>query len=242
MKADNIISWIRGFFGDSGASAVIGISGGKDSTVAAALCAAALGRERVVGVLMPQGVQSDIDVSYAVCDFLGISGERRIEVNIGDAVTALYNAVPCKLGSVATSNTPARVRMAVLYAIAASVSGGGRVVCTCNLSEAYVGWETKFGDNVGDFSPLGNLTVGEVKAVGYALGLPAQFIEKIPVDGLQPKSDEEALGFSYAVLDRYLREGVCEDDAVLARIESLHRGSAHKRKPIPTFVQGTGNK
>jgi NAD+ synthase len=237
-RSEKIVQWIRGICGD--ATAVIGISGGKDSTVAAALCVEALGADRVVGVLMPQGTQADIDVSYAVCEHLGI---RSIEVNIEAAVESLYEAIDVngvELAAVATSNTPARVRMATLYAVAASLNqegGGGRVVCTGNLSEAYVGWETKFGDSAGDFAPLLGLTVGEVKDVGYELDLPAEFIEKTPIDGLQPKTDEEALGFDYATLDRFIREGVCDDSEVRARIEHLHRISEHKRNPIPMFQE-----
>ena len=238
---DSIVQWINEFFADSGATAVIGISGGKDSTVAAALCVEALGKERVVGVLMPQGTQSDIDVSYKVCEYLDI---RAIEVNIGEVTELLCDAIDVngiELSTVALTNTPARVRMTVLYAVAASVDGGGRVVCTCNASETYIGWETKFGDAVGDFSPLGNLTVGEVKALGYELGLPAEFVEKVPIDGLpnadgQVKSDEEAIGFTYSELDGYIREGVCENEQTKAKIEAMHAASAHKRNPIPKFL------
>jgi len=232
-EKNNIINWIRGYFrnnADNDTKAVIGISGGKDSTIAAALCVAALGKERVAGVLMPQGKQSDIDVSYAVCRHLGI---EHSEININKAVQGLYAAIPFNINDVATMNTPARIRMATLYAIAAAVNG--RVVNTCNASEIYVGWGTKFGDNVGDFSPLAEFTVTEVKAIGYELGLPVEFVEKLPIDGLCGKSDESALGFSYEILDKYIKTGVCENIDIKERIEMLHRQSAHKRNPIPTY-------
>jgi NAD+ synthase len=234
-QKDSITAWISDLFKGTDSVVVIGISGGKDSTIAAALCVEALGRERVVGVLMPQDKQPDIDVSYAVCEYLRI---RQIEVNIGDTVAALGNEIESaggiELNKAAHQNMPARIRMTTLYAVAAALNG--RVVNTCNASETFVGWETKFGDAAGDFSPLGNLTVGEVKAIGYELGLPAEWIEKTPIDGLCGESDEEALGFSYAALDRYLIEGSINDEQIEAKILEMHRNSAHKRKPMPKYV------
>ena len=240
-----IIAWIADYFANApaDAKAVIGISGGKDSTVSAALCVEAIGAKRVIGVLMPQGKQSDIDVSYAVCKHLGI---EYVEVNIGETVEALYGALRLssqdvdslfalskELPDVLRFNTPARIRMAVLYGVAATVNG--RVVNNCNLSETFVGWGTKFGDMAGDFSPIAELTVTEVKAVGRALGLPAQFIDKTPIDGLCGKSDEEGLGFSYDTLDKYIRQGICECENDKNRILSLHVCSEHKRNTIPRF-------
>ncbi|MCL2072054.1 MAG: NAD(+) synthase [Oscillospiraceae bacterium] len=232
---DEIIDWIKSYFDATGgdAKAVIGISGGKDSAIAAALCVEAVGKERVIGVLMPQGVQSDIDVSYSVCKHLGI---RHHEINIGEAVNALYSpiqAVGLELNDIAVFNTPARVRMATLYAV--SGIEGGRVVNTCNLSETFVGWETKYGDSAGDFSPISDLTVTEVKAIGYELALPAEFIEKTPIDGLCGKTDEDGLGFSYNTLDKYIREGICDDEHSKNRILELQVRSEHKRNPIPQF-------
>jgi NAD+ synthase len=236
---DKIVSWISEYFAQNATSetnAVIGISGGKDSTVAAALCVAALGKERVYGVLMPQGEQPDIDVSYAVCEHLGI---RHIEVDIGETIQTLYDAIDVnglELKEDTVRNTPARLRMTTLYAVAASLAGGGRVVNTGNASESYVGWETKFGDSVGDFSPLGGLTVGEVKSVGYELGVPPEWLEKVPIDGLCGKTDEEALGFTYETLDKYIREGVCENETLKTNIEKLHKQSEHKRVTMPIFT------
>ena len=123
--------------------------------------------------------------------------------------------------------------MTTLYAIAGAV--GGRVVNNCNLSESYVGYSTKFGDGAGDFGLLRNLTVTEVKAIGYELGLPAEFIEKVPVDGLQPKTDEDNLGFTYVVLDRYIREGICDDAETLLKIKAMHAISRHKVEAMPAF-------
>lgn len=234
---EDLLHWIQTYFAQNGTpetKAVIGISGGKDSSVVAALCVQALGRERVLGVLMPQGAQQDIDVSYALCRTLGIS---YVEVNVETAVDGLYDAIHrtgLTLNQVATFNTPARIRMSVLYAISAIV--GGRVANTCNLSEDWVGYATKFGDAAGDFSPLAKLTVTEVRALGRALGLPEQFVDKVPIDGLCGKSDEENLGFSYAVLDRYIREGVCEDARTKDLIDRMHKQNLHKLLPIPTFV------
>ena len=233
---NQIVKWIAEYFlnnASAEAKAIIGISGGKDSSVAAALCAEALGKERVFGVLMPQDLQPDIDMSYALCEELGI---KFAEINIGCPTQALYkeiNRTGLALNSIATVNTPGRIRMATLYAVCGIL--GGRVVNTCNLSEEWVGYSTKFGDSAGDFSPLSELTVTEVKAVGYETGLPKKFIDKTPIDGLCGKTDEENLGFAYVVLDKYIREGVCGDPKVKDRIDMLHKQNLHKLNPMPTF-------
>ncbi|MDR2866327.1 MAG: NAD(+) synthase [Methanomassiliicoccaceae archaeon] len=231
-----ITDWIADYFSKNGSpktKAVIGISGGKDSSVVAALCAEALGKERVLGVLMPQGRQDDIDMSYRLCRALDI---EYAEINIGRSVQALYDEIKAaglELNDVASFNTPARVRMATLYAISGIV--GGRVAETSNLSEIWVGYTTKFGDAAGDFSPLSNLTATEVKAVGRESGLADEFIDKVPKDGLCGKDDEDSFGFTYAALDRYIREGVCEDEAVRMKIDRLHVHGLHKVRPIPAF-------
>ncbi len=234
-----IVSWIAEYFRDNGSAetkAVVGISGGKDSSIVAALCVEALGCERVLGVLMPQGKQPDIDVAYDLCGALAIPF---VEINIDEPVKSLYDEIVragLTLNDAAVFNAPARVRMTTLYAVSAMV--GGRVANTCNLSEEWVGYSTKYGDSAGDFSPLANLTVTEVKAVGRTLGLAAKFIDKVPIDGLCGKTDEDNLGFTYGVLDRYIREGVCEDEATKERIDELHAMNLHKVKPMPTFTIG----
>ena len=237
--AQRIVKWIAAFFeetGPPGTKAIVGVSGGKDSSVTAALCAAALGRERVLGVLMPQGEQHDIDMAYGLCGTLDIP---RVEINIGAPVQALFGAIQAAgltLNDAAVFNTPARTRMTVLYAVAGIT--GGRVANTCNLSEDWVGYATKFGDAAGDFSPLSRLTATEVKAIGRELGLPARLVDKTPIDGLCGKTDEENLGFTYDVLDRYIREGVCEDQTVKDRIDRMHRQNMHKLNPMPSFDSG----
>jgi len=233
---DGLIEWIRDYFRENGSpdtKAVIGISGGKDSSVVAALCKEALGRDRVLGVLMPQGVQEDIDVAYEICEFLDVP---YLEINIKDPVQTLYDELGnagLRLNDVATFNTPARIRMTTLYAISGIV--GGRVANTCNLSENWVGYVTKFGDSAGDFSPLSGLTVKEVKEVGRELGLASKFIDKVPVDGLCGKTDEDNIGFSYDVLDRYIRENVCDDADIKDKIDRMRRLSLHKLNPIPEY-------
>ena len=203
--ANKCIEWIRRWFEEngSGCSAVIGISGGKDSSVAATLCAKALGAERVIGVLMPQGEQFDIDYSHELCELLGI---RKIEVNIGETVAALKAAFPFEPSVQTATNIPPRIRMTVLYAV--SQSNNGRVANTCNLSEDWVGYATRYGDGAGDFGPISHFTVQEVKAIGRYLGLPEKFVEKPPLDGLCGKTDEDNLGFTYAELETYFREVV----------------------------------
>lgn len=235
-----MVSWIENYFEENGpkSKAIIGISGGKDSSVVAAACTMALGKERVLGVLMPSGEQEDIDYSYDLCSHLGID---YTVINIGEPVEAELKALEQAakglgmegLSDVTRINTPARIRMTTLYGIAGFM--GGRVANTCNLSEDWVGYATKFGDGAGDFSPLAMLTVQEVKAIGRELGLPEKFIQKTPIDGLCGKTDEDNLGFTYAVLDRYIREGICEDLEVRIKIDRMHQYSLHKLLPMPHF-------
>ncbi len=213
---DEIVQWIRDWFEENGkgCKAVVGLSGGKDSSVVAALCVEALGKENVFGVMMPNGEQFDIDVSHKLAEHLGI---KSIVVNIKDAYEGIVGELAKHFDSFegqARVNLPPRLRMAALYAVSQTVNG--RVANTCNLSEDWVGYATKFGDGAGDFSPLSKLTVQEVKAVGRALGLPSMFVDKVPIDGLCGLSDEDNLGFTYAVLDRYIREGICEDEETRA--------------------------
>ena len=234
---DACVRWIRDWFEQNGpgCNAVLGISGGKDSSVCAALCAEALGADRVV---LPRELsideKPDIDDSFRLIAHLGI---RKYNVNIGPAFEALMTEVEERLGGPASRQTrinmAPRLRMTALYAI--SQSNNGRVVNTCNLSEDWVGYSTRYGDAAGDFSPLGGLTVQEVVAVGKVLGLPSDLVEKAPSDGLTGLTDEDNLGFSYAVLDKYIRTGVCEDPQTKARIDHKHVTNLFKLKPIPHF-------
>lgn len=231
---ESCIAWVRQFFAENGpqCNAVIGISGGKDSSVAAAVCVAALGKDRVIGVLMPKAEQFDIDMAYLLCDHLGI---RRYEINIADAVDGVLQNMPKDLPLTDQSkiNLPPRIRMATLYAVSQSLNG--RVVNTCNLSEDWVGYSTRYGDAAGDFSPLCNLTVAEVKEMGRFLGLPDVLVDKTPIDGLCGQTDEEKLGFSYAVLDRYIRTGEIDDLSVKQRIDTLHNNNLFKLQLMPSF-------
>jgi len=231
---NEIISWIRNFFERNGpnCNAIVGISGGKDSSIVAALCVEALGKDRVIGVLMPNGIQSDIHYAEMLVNHLGI---KSYIVNIADAVKGVINSIPSglELTSQTLINLPPRIRMATLYAI--SQSCNGRVANTCNLSEDWIGYSTRYGDSVGDFSPLARLTVTEIKAIGRVLGLPAELIDKDPSDGLCGKTDEDNLGFTYAILDRYIREGVCEDLEIKKKIDMLHEKNLFKLQLMPCY-------
>ena len=211
---------------------MVGISGGKDSSIAAALCVEALGKDRVIGVLMPQGEQGDIDMAYLLVNHLGI---QHYIVNIKDAVDGVLNHLPTELNVTAQTvqNLPPRIRMSTLYAVSQSVNG--RVCNTCNLSEDWVGYSTRYGDSVGDFSPLSHLTVTEIKEIGYLLGLPKELVNKTPIDGLCGKTDEENLGFTYAELDRYIREGVIDNEDKKRIIDEKHRNNLFKLELMPSF-------
>lgn len=229
---NDCVNWIRSFFAKNGpdCNAVVGISGGKDSSVVAALCVEALGRDRVIGVLMPNGEQADIAASYRLVEHLGI---RHYVVNIQDAVAGLTSAIPMDLTQQSCTNMQPRIRMTALYAV--SQCCNGRVANTCNLSEDWVGYSTRYGDSVGDFSPLSRLTVQEVKQIGTVLGLPAELVEKTPIDGLSGKSDEENLGFTYAELDCYIRTGEIADENKKKRIDALHEKNLFKLQLMPVF-------
>ena len=236
---EEAVEWIKKYFAENASEstkAVIGISGGKDSSVAAALCVKALGKERVIGVLMPRGEQADIDCSRLLVSHLGI---KSYEVNIGAAADALLAVVGgcVPLTDQAKINTPPRIRMSALYAVAACVEGGGRVVNTCNLSEDRVGYSTKFGDSAGDFSPMAYLTVTEILAIGEYLGLPDELVHKTPIDGLCGKTDEENLGFTYAELDRYIRglTDLSDKPELKAKIDRMERLNRHKLLEMPKF-------
>lgn len=226
------VQWIRDFFEENGkgCNAVVGISGGKDSSVVAALCVDALGKERVIGVLMPCGTQHDIDMAKLLVEHLGI---KHYIVNIKDAVDGLKAQLPFELSAQSVTNLPPRIRMSTLYAV--SQSHNGRVANTCNLSEDWVGYSTRYGDAAGDFSPCSHLTVDEVKQIGRILGLPDVLVDKTPIDGLCGKTDEENLGFTYAELDRYIRTGEIDDDAKKQRIDYLHRINQFKLELMPAF-------
>lgn len=228
------VEWIRNFFKNNGpdCNAVVGISGGKDSSIAAALCVEALGKERVIGVLMPQGEQHDIDMAYLLVNHLGI---KHFEVNIKDAVDGILKNMPegIEITPQTVQNIPPRIRMSTLYAV--SQSCNGRVANTCNLSEDWVGYSTRYGDSVGDFSPLSHLTVTEIKQIGYLLGLPKELVDKTPIDGLCGKTDEENLGFTYAELDVYIRTGKIEDEAKKELIDKKHKMNLFKLELMPSF-------
>jgi NAD+ synthase len=231
---DGCIKWIQDWFeqNGNGCNVIIGISGGKDSSVVAALCCKALGKEHVFGVLMPDGEQCDIDYSHDLCEYLGIDN---IVVDIHPAVMGVYESLGgrIEISEQSRVNLPPRIRMSVLYAI--SQSKNGRVANTCNLSEDWVGYSTRYGDSAGDFGPISRLTVAEVKEMGRYLGLPEKFIEKVPSDGLSGKSDEDKLGFTYAMLDKYIREGVIDDEEKKAKIDRLHKLNLFKLQTLPVY-------
>lgn len=231
---NDCVNWIKDFFekNGKGCNAVVGISGGKDSSVTAALCVEALGRDRVIGVLMPCGEQHDIDMAHLLVNHLGI---KHYVVNIKAAVDGMLEALPkdFDISEQTRINISPRIRMTALYAL--SQSNNGRVVNTCNLSEDWVGYATRYGDAAGDFSPLSHLTVTEVKEIGRVLGLPDVLVDKPPIDGLCGKTDEDNLGFTYAVLDKYIREGVIEDKAIKEIIDTKHKNNLFKLQLMPFF-------
>lgn len=243
---NDLIKWIQDWFekNGKGCNAIIGISGGKDSTVVAGLCVKALGNEKVIGVLMPNGEQKDISDSKKVCEVLGI---KNIVINIENTVNASKKDVLNNLKEIGVNelteqtitNLPPRIRMTTLYAVSQTLNG--RVLNTCNLSEDWIGYSTRYGDSAGDVAPLANLTVNEVRQVGLELGLPKELVFKTPSDGLCGKTDEDNLGFTYEVLDKYIRTGICEDVEVKNKIDHRHKINKFKIELMPVFKYGEVN-
>lgn len=228
-----IENFIKNYFVENGSpdtKAVIGISGGKDSTIAAALLVRALGPDRVIGVLMPESVQTDIDDSRKVCEILGI---QSFEINIGPACNALYKDFQddtfgeLLVNPQIRTNTPARIRMATLYMVASAV--GGRVCNTGNASEFFIGYTTKYGDLAGDFAILRNLTVREIYAIGDYLELPILLVHKHPSDGMSGKTDEENTGIPYDAIDDYLLDGIIPDTEIYQKMIAAHKRNIHKQ-------------
>lgn len=248
-STNNLIQWIRDWFESNGkgCNAVVGTSGGKDSSVVAALCVEALGKDRVIGVLMPDGEQSDIQDAEKLVEHLGIDN---YVINIGGVVGNLienieyscdYQGFPKAQNHPWVSeqtrvNLPARIRMATLYAV--SQSNNGRVANTCNLSEDWVGYSTRYGDAAGDFSPFAQFTSEEVVLIGDYLGLPFELTHKVPSDGLCGKTDEQNLGFTYAALNQYIRTGVIEDTNIKEKIDTMHQKNLFKLELMPSYQSG----
>ena len=234
---NELIIWIQDYFEKNGKNckAVLGVSGGKDSTVTAALLAKALGKDRVIGVMMPNGEQADIADSVQVCEVTGI---QNLTINIKDATEGLINSLKAG-GSEITDdvriNIPPRVRMTTLYAVAQGQREGGRVINTCNRSEDFIGYSTKFGDSAGDVSLLADFLVEEVRQIGDYLGLPENLVHKKPSDGLCGLTDEDKIGFTYDTLDKYIATGVCEDEEIKKKIDRMHKLNLHKLELMPHF-------
>ena len=226
-EIQHIVDEIKKYFvknGNENTKAVIGISGGKDSTIAAALLVRALGADRVIGVLMPDGEQKDIKDAMEVCRILNIP--YRV-YNIGPVTKMFAGMVgdAYNKSNVAT-NTPARIRMTTLYAVAADV--GGRVCNTGNASEAFIGYTTKYGDLAGDFAVLRNLTVREIYAIGDYLELPILLVHKQPADGMSGKTDEDNTGIPYDAIDDFLLDGTIPEMAIWEKMQAAHKRNEHK--------------
>lgn len=240
---EQAISWVQNYFSknaNENTKAIIGISGGKDSSTVAALCCAALGKDRVIGVMMPNGIQSDIDDSKKLCDFLGI---KNYTINIENAYKGLTAEIKNQTGKENTpsqynTNTPSRLRMTTLYGIAA-LEGNARISCNGNLSERLAGYFTIWGDGAGDFAPLANLFVDEVVQLGLDLGLPKELCVKAPSDGMSGKTDEDNLGFTYDELKKVAKNNYADlDKDKVEKIKNRLNGMAFKREllNIPSFM------
>lgn len=235
------INWIKDWFYNKSGNAekiVVLCSGGKDSTIVAKLCVEAVGKDKVFGLLLPNGEQSDISDSIEVCNILGI--DYRI-INI----EKIYNATMECLNFSGTkdkfivsphtaTNIPPRIRMTIAYAVAQEIHG--RVVGSGNFSEKFIGYCTKHGDcNGWDFNPIGSLTCSEVIKIGDYLGLPYHLVHKTPSDGLCGKSDEDNFGFTYEELDKVINGEHLDNSEHEEKILKMNKASLHKWIDMPVF-------
>lgn len=237
---DKLIDWIKSSLEKSGGdSVVLGISGGKDSSVVAALSARAIGKENVYGVLLPNGNQKDISFAYELCEELEI---QHVNVPVDGISSEFFNSLNDlssnnfieTISDKTQLNLLPRIRMTMLYAISQSIRNS-RVMNTGNLSEGWIGYTTLYGDNTGAFAPLADFTSEEVIEIGRYLGLKDKFVDKIPEDGLTGNTDEEVIGFSYSVLNKYIREGIIEDEKIKKKIDKMHRESRFKFDTMPVY-------
>ena len=235
------ILWITDWFEQNGpqCNAVIGISGGKDSTIVAKLCVEALGVDRVIGVMMPNGVQKDIADSIRVCKLLGI---KNYTINIENSVNSILkemNESGIEITEQTKTNLPARIRMSTLYAV--SQSNNGRVSNNCNKSEDTMGYSTRYGDAAGDFSPLSELTTVEIVAIGDYLGLPYDLVHKTPIDGLNTNADgsyvtdEQSMGVSYDDIHKYVRMRNELSQETINYISGREKKNLFKLQLMPKF-------
>jgi NAD+ synthase len=235
---NKLITWIRDWFNENGrdCNAIIGMSGGKDSTICAALLCAAIGPDRVIGVMMPDTDQGLNDADK-ICEYFNMN---HIIVDISNITRSFKHTIEHSTYNIGLSkqsimNIPPRVRMTTLYAIGQTYNG--RVINTCNMSENYLGYFTIFGDSAGDMSPLGNFTVSQIYEIGDYLKIPHKWVHKTPDDGLpNSTSDEEKFGFSYEVLDKYLTDNIIPDDETMHKIQEWHQRNAFKMLNTPTFI------
>lgn len=239
--------WINFMKSTNSIKCVIGISGGIDSTCTAALACKIFGKENVIGISLPCDEQADIADVMAVFDYLQI---KKIDFNIGDAFHSIIDGVEnngLEVTDVTKTNLPARLRMATLYAFAQSIPGA-LVINTCNISESCQNYDTLFGDNCGSYAPIQKLTKTEVRKLASYIGVPEFLVMKTPVDGLQQYSDEERFGYSYEVLDNYIRKGpnYCSVVTMAAIIERFNSGKykldmVHIKGPefdFPNYLTG----
>ena len=235
------IQWIREWFEENGknCNAVIGVSGGKDSLIVAKLCVEALGADRVIGVMMPNGVQKDISDSIRICKLLGI---KNYTINIENSVNSILkemNESGIEITEQTKTNLPARIRMSTLYAV--SQSNNGRVSNNCNKSEDTMGYSTRYGDAAGDFSPLSELTTVEIVEIGDYLGLPYDLVHKTPIDGLNTNTDgsyvtdEQSMGVSYDDIHKYVRMRNEISQETIDYISGREKKNLFKLQLMPKF-------
>lgn len=235
-EAENAIDWIKEYVQNVGAEGiVVGNSGGKDSATVIAMSTKALGKDKVITVAMPcNSNNTDFEDAQLVANKFSVP---LIKIDLTNTYTELENtindSIKEKLSKDAKINIKPRLRMTTLYGIAQSLNY--LVIGTGNLSEAMVGYTTKWGDNASDFNPIANFTVSEVITIGKYLGVPDKIINKAPNDGLGNQTDEEKMGITYKQIEEYIETGKT-DISVMEKIEKKNKSSKHKRETIPTYT------
>ena len=235
--ADDIARWLKDYAKDARARGyVLGLSGGIDSAVTAALCRRAMGDE-VLGLLMPcRSLPEDAELASLVADSLGM---RTATIDLGPAYDALIAALPAGIPEMARANIRPRLRMTALYAQAQThnylVAGTG------NRSEVMVGYFTKYGDGGVDVEPLGRLYKWEVRELARDLGIPEVVLNRPPSAGLwQGQTDEGEMGITYADLDKVLAAIEADktsglDQAQVDYVRGMISSTTHKRAMPPAY-------
>ena len=236
LEVEKICEFVRDYYKKNNLTgAVLGISGGKDSAVVAALLCKALGPENVYGLSLPcHSKKTDYEDAKLIADHFGFTLRKFDLTSTFDSF--VENIDHHEDYDNANQNLKPRLRMSAVYYFASMLSTNGKryiVAGTSNKSELFVGYFTKGGDSTHDIDLIADFTVSEVIKIGEELGVPKKVLYKAPSDGLSGKTDEDKLGVTYQNIEDYIYEREL-DPKVKEKVKRLHENNQHKFN-IPTY-------